>query len=178
MTTSHLDGRGRLLVIVRHAKSEQDAPSDHARRLTDRGADDAVVAGRWLAERQVVPQVVLVSSAARAVDTAEGLLAGISSAAGDGASAEPTVRALDELYGASAEEVLDTVRELPDTTTIAAVVGHNPTMAMTAQALAGDGGASVGNFPTCAVAVFEVPGRWADLEPGTATLVAQFTPDR
>ena len=39
----------RVLVIMRHAKAEPSAPSDHERVLTDRGVSDADEAGAWLA---------------------------------------------------------------------------------------------------------------------------------
>ena len=38
------------LIVMRHAKSEGSASSDHARPLTDQGRSDAQAVGRWLAE--------------------------------------------------------------------------------------------------------------------------------
>jgi phosphohistidine phosphatase len=58
------------------------------------------------------------------------------------------------------------------------VVGHNPTMAYLAQLLDdGTGDEQAGRrmatgFPTCALAVFAVRGRWADLDLASARLVA------
>ena len=43
----------RRLVIVRHAKAEATAPSDHERALAARGRSDAGAAGRWLGEQGI-----------------------------------------------------------------------------------------------------------------------------
>src|SRR4051812_50149249 len=60
----------RRLVLVRHAKTEQGEP-DPSRRLTNRGRRDARAIGQWLAKNGVVPDLVVVSPAARARQTWE-----------------------------------------------------------------------------------------------------------
>ena len=59
----------RRLVVIRHAKAEPVASSDHARRLTDRGRQDAAEAGRWARAAGFLPDHALVSTAARAHET-------------------------------------------------------------------------------------------------------------
>ena len=161
----------RTLVVVRHAKAEAAAPTDHERRLADRGRDDAADAGRWLAGREVVPDHALVSDAARAVDTWEEL------ATAAGWDLEHDASA--SLYEAGPEAALDLLRELPVGATTVVVVGHNPTMASLAELLddgEGDDDAMTAlvteGFPTSAVTVFEVDGDWADLDESGATVVA------
>src|SRR4051812_21236491 len=56
----------RRLVVIRHSKTEAYATTDHARPLTDRGKRDARNLGRWLDQSEFTPDVLLVSSAARA----------------------------------------------------------------------------------------------------------------
>jgi phosphohistidine phosphatase len=153
----------RRLVIVRHAKAEAQGSSDHERRLGDRGHDDAVAGGAWLASAGIVPDHALVSTALRAQET----YAALSEGAGWGL--EPD--ASRALYVAEPETALDLVREAPDDATTIVVVGHNPTMATLAQLLddgEGDPAASAdmlsGGLPTCSLVVFEVAGAWADLE--------------
>ena len=58
------------LILLRHGKAERSAPGgDIARRLTDRGRNDAALMGRVLAERDLIPDVALVSAAARTQET-------------------------------------------------------------------------------------------------------------
>ena len=58
---------------MRHAKAEPFGNDDHGRQLTDRGRRDAIEAGVWLAQHDLVPDHALVSSAARTVATWEGV---------------------------------------------------------------------------------------------------------
>jgi phosphohistidine phosphatase len=160
----------RRLVVVRHSKAEQSGDTDHARRLLDRGRDDAEAAGRWLAGQGVVPDHALVSAAARARCQRHPRLQRA------GWNLEPSV---DEgLYTAGTDTALDLLRGSPADARVVVVVGHNPTMAHLAQLLddgEGDAEASTAmasGFPTSAVAVFEYDGAWADLELTSARLVA------
>ena len=162
-----------LLVVVRHAKAEPYADTDFDRTLTRRGHTEATAAGEFLAAAGLRPDTALVSAAVRAVETWEHVRE-----ATDAAEAEPT----PDLYNASADEVLDSVHALPEEAATAAYVGHNPAAGSLAYALndgAGDPDAVRGlltGFPTGAVAVFELPGRWAELEEGSARLVHFHAP--
>src|SRR5918994_6226511 len=111
----------KTLLLIRHAKSswEHSGVSDHDRPLNERGLRDAPLMGRRLAERGVVPDVILSSTALRARATAK-LLA---DALGSGAAHIVTD---ERLYAASADEVLEVVGELGSEVSCAAVVGHNP----------------------------------------------------
>lgn len=158
------------LVVLRHAKAETFALDDAARHLTDRGRADAEARGRWLAEHVGRPDLALVSSAVRTRETWELVAAGL-----DG---EVEVRHEDALYGASPDAVLDLVRELPESVGTVVYVGHNPTAASLALLL-DDGSASPDAFarlseglPTSGVAVYALPGGWADLDAGGATLTS------
>jgi phosphohistidine phosphatase len=160
----------RQLVVMRHAKAEPGGETDNLRALAQRGWDDAVEAGRWLADRGLVPDGALVSSARRATSTWLAL------AEGGSFDVEPT--SSDGLYTAGPETALDLVREIEDDVDALVVIGHNPTIAYLAQLLddgTGDDDAgqemAVG-FPTGALAVFEVTGSWAELDLASARLVA------
>jgi len=59
----------RHLVVMRHGKAEPGGETDHARALAQRGWNDAVEAGRWLADRGLVVDGALVSSARRTTST-------------------------------------------------------------------------------------------------------------
>jgi phosphohistidine phosphatase len=178
----------RTLWLLRHAKAVTDPPpggSDFDRVLSPRGRRDAAALGRLYAghgeglgpalKGVPIPQVALVSPAARTAQTAELVLAGM---------AEPSeVRLVDELYGADPEDVLAVVRALPDDVTSAMVVGHNPTAHALSQGLLsprdkkGHSLVVRHGLPTCALGVYAFKvDQWADVESGTATLVAMMMP--
>src|SRR5580765_1770950 len=107
----------KRLVVVRHSKTEAWSTTDHARALTDRGRRDARDLGRWLKGIRVVPEVVLVSSATRALETAELMVETL--------GAKPAVTVLSELYAAGPDDVLVQCATIADDVSCAAVVGHN-----------------------------------------------------
>lgn len=156
----------RSVVLIRHAKAEPVAASDHERALTERGRLDAAALGRRLTALQVVPGLVYVSSARRTEQTWDELVR----AAGWTAPAH-TDRGL---YGADEEAVLELLRVTDDEVATVAVVGHNPTMGMLAHALDdGRGPASAelaGGFPTATAAVLDLDGSWTDLGPASSRL--------
>ncbi|HZI98950.1 MAG TPA: histidine phosphatase family protein, partial [Actinomycetales bacterium] len=60
----------RRLLLIRHAKAAPDDDGgDHGRGLTARGRRDAAAIGRWLADNDLVPDLVLCSDARRARET-------------------------------------------------------------------------------------------------------------
>src|SRR5580658_6043335 len=63
----------RRLMLLRHAKTEHEAPSgrDRDRRLDDRGRNDAAEIGGWIGRHPPFPDSVLVSPAVRAHQTWE-----------------------------------------------------------------------------------------------------------
>jgi phosphohistidine phosphatase len=160
----------RRLVVMRHAKAEQSAPTDFERPLAERGHADATEAGAWLSSYGVVPDHALVSAALRTEETWAAV------ATGAGWSLEPD---LDRgLYSAGPEAAVDLLRLVPAEATTVVVVGHNPTMAYLAQLLDDGSGSAeaaaemTGDFPTSAVAVFAYDGEWDTLGPGSAALEA------
>ena len=156
----------RTLLLVRHAQAG-NAPLDADRALTEHGVEQARAIGAWLAEHALVPDRVVVSPARRAAQTwaaaAEGL-----------AAAEPTVD--PRIYDNTFDAVLEAIHETPDDVGCLAVVGHNPSIGGLAHEL-GDGSFDSG-FPAGGVAVLELPGPYAALEPGTARLTAVHLPGR
>jgi phosphohistidine phosphatase len=173
------------LWLLRHAKTLTDPPpgrTDHARELAPRGLRDARALGRHLGDggdrlgltKRQMPGLVLCSTAARTRQTADLVLAHMSE--------PPLMNHLRSLYSASVDQVLSVVAEVDDDVASVMVVGHNPTAHELAATMSSSrdkkGHAEVERrgFPTCALAVFEVPGPWADLSTGTAKLVKLFTP--
>ena len=86
------------------------------------------------------------------------------------------------LYAASSTELLERLRELPETVPSAMVIGHNPGLQDLALRLVGSGDRVFRRqlrekFPTAALvrlALGETP--WRDLGPRQATLIAYVRP--
>lgn len=168
MQESTTDG-SRRLVVIRHAKAEPTAPSDHERALAARGRADAGEAGRWLRARGITPDAALVSDALRTRETWQAL------AGAAGWDVAPSWSA--PLYAAGSDSAFDLVRDLDADLGTVVVLGHNPTMAYVAELIDdGDGDSAATTelmtrgFPTCALAVFVVPVEWSDIGPGAGTL--------
>ena len=108
------------LILWRHADAEDSSP-DLGRELTDKGRKQAARVADWLNPRLSQDIRILVSPAARAVQTAQAL----------GRHYE-VVPALAP--GARAEDVL-AAAEWPNATSPVMVVGHQPTLGQVAMLL-------------------------------------------
>src|SRR3954471_24607911 len=102
----------RRLLLLRHAKTENDAPSgqDQDRRLDDRGRLDAAAIGGWIGRHLPVPDAVLVSAAGRAHQTWEIAREAMKDAQQREPAQQPHVELLDELYGADPARLLQIIR--------------------------------------------------------------------
>jgi phosphohistidine phosphatase len=154
------------LLVMRHAKSDWDAGADdHERPLAERGVKSARKVGRFLASAEMVPELVISSTAVRARTTAE-------LAAEAGGWSCPIERT-SAFYDTDPELVLAEIaaREGPPRLM---VVGHDPTWSELVSLLAG--GAAV-RLPTAAVACLELPiDSWQAVAPGKGRLVWLVTP--
>jgi len=172
----------RRLMLLRHAKTEHDAPSgrDQDRRLDKRGRADAAEIGVWIGQHPPFPDLVLVSPAARGHETWE-----IAWEAMKDLAPAPQVELVPELYGADPSQLLQTIREASasDPNRLM-LVGHNPGMHELALALVGSGDAAgrkalADNLPTSGLAVFDFAGGdWADVAFRRGRLVLFVTPKR
>jgi phosphohistidine phosphatase len=158
----------RRLMLLRHAKTENNAPSgrDQDRRLDDRGHKDAAEIGSFIAGHPPFPNCVLVSPAVRAYQTWE-----VAWAAMKNSVPAPRVELLPELYGADPAQMLQTIRDasVSDPKRLM-VIGHNPGMHELALALTDGGGDTAGrralsdNLPTSGLAIFDFAIHdWADV---------------
>ncbi|ABD08517.1 putative phosphohistidine phosphatase, SixA [Rhodopseudomonas palustris HaA2] len=168
----------RRLILLRHAKTETDAPSgkDHDRRLDDRGRTDAATIAEWLAEHRLVPDQVLVSTATRTRQTWD-ILADLFPA-----GTEPQVEHLPELYSASPAQLLQAIHDVAAGINQLMLVGHNPglqelALGLTCGASEGDRKLLSGSMPTSAVAVIDFAiADWADARFGTGKLQHFISP--
>jgi phosphohistidine phosphatase len=148
----------RRLMLLRHAKTETDAPSgrDQDRRLDERGHEDAARVGDWIGRHPPFPDLVQVSPAVRARQTWEIVWEAMKDHA-----PQPLVEPVDELYGADPRQLLRVIRmaEMSNPRRLM-LVGHNPGMHELALALTGSGEASgrkalAHNLPTTGLVVFD-----------------------
>src|SRR5215470_15936913 len=170
----------RRLMLLRHAKTETDAPSgrDQDRRLDERGHRDAAEIGGWIAQHPPFPDHVMVSPAIRAKQTWE-----LAWAAMKDQVPAPQVEFLPELYGADAAQLLQSIRTASATDPKRLMlVGHNPGMHELALALTGGGDAAArqalyDNMPTSGLAVFDfLSDDWNDVAFRRGHLVLFVTP--
>jgi phosphohistidine phosphatase len=148
----------RRLMLLRHAKTENDAPSgrDQDRRLDDRGRRDAAEIGGWIARHPPFPDSVLVSPAVRSHQTWD-----IAWEAMKDAVPPPKLDHPAELYGADPADLLRIVHAAAagDPQRLM-LVGHNPGLHELAFALTGSGKAAArsalaDNLPTSGLAVID-----------------------
>jgi phosphohistidine phosphatase len=170
----------RRLLLLRHAKTETDAPSgrDQDRRLDERGHRDAADIGGWIAHHPPFPDRVLVSPAVRATQTWE-----IVREAMEGVAPHPKVEFLPELYGADPAQLLTTIRMASATDPKRLMlVGHNPGMHELALTLTGGGDETAkralgDNLPTSGLAVFDfATSDWNDVSFRGGKLVLFVSP--
>jgi phosphohistidine phosphatase len=175
----------RRLMLLRHAKTENDAASgrDQDRRLDDRGRSDAAEIGGWIGRHPPFPDAVLVSPAVRAHQTWEIAWEAMKDLAPRHLVPKPRVELLPELYGADPAQLLETVRSASATDPARLmVVGHNPGMHELALALAGSGDAAgrralADNLPTSGLAILDFAiDDWADVAFRRGQLVLFVSP--
>jgi phosphohistidine phosphatase len=146
----------KTLLILRHAKSswkEQDL-SDHDRPLNKRGKNDAPRMGKLLKDEDLIPDLIMSSTAVRAKKTAE-LVAKACKYKGK-------IDYNHSLYGAEPAAYLKILEGLPEKHIVALVVGHSPSVEETVELLTGQLDVIM---PTCALAQISLPIKnWAELK--------------
>ncbi len=113
------DNLSKTLLIMRHAKSSWNEANqaDHDRPLNRRGERDAPRMAAWLKQMDSVPQVILSSTAKRAITTANVIA--------DQSGFEGDLLEYQQLYMGVPDDYLRLLGRLPDDIDIAMVVGHN-----------------------------------------------------
>jgi phosphohistidine phosphatase len=121
-------------------------------------------------QQAIAPSMVLCSSSVRTRETLDRILPALDS---------PEVLIERGLYEASAGDLLDRLRRVPDPADSVLLVGHQPAMQELALELAGDGEQLTrlrAKFPTAALATLLFVGEWGELDPGCAEVVDYVKP--
>lgn len=153
----------KTLYLVRHAKSSWKFPEldDIERPLNKRGNRDAPVMGRFLKDRNILPDILISSPATRAKKTAK-IIADTLSYPKD------QIKLDEEIYEAGATHLLKITNGINDKCKSAMLVGHNPGMTYFANMLAN---IRIENIPTCGIACIELKlDSWKDITENSGTL--------
>lgn len=156
-----LDRTQRRITLLRHAKAVPDERGDdHGRILAPQGKEAATALGDWLREHDLLPELVLCSTATRTRETLAALNAIL-----------PT-ELHKSLYLGSAGDMLALLHKADDAVRHIMIVGHNPGMHAMAAVLArgyvreADADAIVHRYPTCGLVSMGVPAEhWCDVAP-------------
>lgn len=144
----------KTVLLLRHGKSKRgpEYDTDFERPLAKRGKQDAERMGVFLAEQDLVPDLILSSPAERARDTAE--------RCAEAAGCPDVVRFEPSLYGGGEEAYLSLLWALEDTVSRVLFVAHNPDLEIVVEEL----GHRYVRLPTAALARIDADAeRWEDL---------------
>jgi phosphohistidine phosphatase len=146
----------KTLVICRHAKSDwsHDLP-DKDRPLNSRGEQDAPKMGQILQSYGFMPDLILSSTANRAITTARLV-------ASELGYAEHNIRLEPRFYDTTPGMVLGLLQDVPEEVETLMIFGHNPTWELLGKLLLRSDGEVV--MPTCGMICLEVPiSNWQHL---------------
>jgi len=155
-------GKLRELMLLRHAKSDwKDADlADIDRPLSDKGKKNAAKMGKWLNDKNLMPDLILVSPAVRAQQTLKRICNECSANA----------ITVDSLYLADLEQLRQVLADAPQAERIM-LIGHNPGLEKLFNLLIPKTDPShVQLFPTCGLAHLILPGDWSNIESGDGKL--------
>ncbi|HSH03157.1 MAG TPA: histidine phosphatase family protein [Anaerolineae bacterium] len=137
----------KTLLVMRHAKSSWSnaGMSDFERPLNNRGQADAPRMGKLLRREDLVPDLIITSTAKRAWQTAE--------AVAYASGYEEDVREEEKFYLAAPVTYINVVKKVDDRYERVMVVGHNPGISELITVLTG----AYEGMPTAAIGVVTLP---------------------
>lgn len=155
----------KKLYLVSHAKSDWTHDvEDFDRPLNDRGHGDARTMAKYLLEHGFPIQRFITSPARRALTTCRYFAETYGNTA--------IVKA-EDLYEPHMEDFIETIMHLSDEDDAVALFSHNPAISQFATSLSSE----LLEFPTCAVAVFNIAcDRWKSFEGAEKTLLNFLKP--
>jgi phosphohistidine phosphatase len=144
----------KTILLMRHAKSSWKDKNikDRKRPLGKRGKRNAPQMGELIKEKELIPQIILSSSAERAKQTSELF--------SKGSGFQGETKYIDSLFMAEADEYIKALRALPDDIERVMVIGHNPGLESLLPLWTGQ----IEALPTSAIAYLVAPiQHWGDL---------------
>lgn len=160
----------RYLYLVRHAQSaeKQVNQNDFGRELTSTGVKHALLVGNYLLQQQIMPDVIMTSTAERARMTA--------SMIADALKTDPEkINLQEDLYEASTRTFFQFITQLEDHLQHVMCVAHNPVVTYLAEYLTG---AEVGDMVPAGMAIikFNIQS-WKEVSQGNGELENYITPE-
>ncbi|MEK6259850.1 MAG: histidine phosphatase family protein [Planctomycetota bacterium] len=159
----------KTLLLLRHAKSSWNDPllADHDRPLKKRGRKTAPRMGRWLIANGLRPDHALCSTATRARETLQLLLAEVDK------SVPVSLHA--ELYHGDVAQMIGALREVAEPAASVLIVGHNPDLELFLEHLTGQSE----RLPTAALARVELDlSDWSELTDATRGMLVSVSRPR
>jgi phosphohistidine phosphatase len=155
----------KTFYVIRHAKSDWGDPTldDFDRPLNKRGEADAPRMAKRLKEKEIHPELMLSSPAARAYATCKKIAAILR-------YPEDSIRTDKKLYHADWETILSVIQTLPDKFDIVMIFGHNPGLTDFVNEIGKR--TDIGNIPTCGVVAFQFKtDSWKTLSAGSGDIL-------
>jgi phosphohistidine phosphatase len=150
----------KKIYVLRHAKAEQQGPTDKERHLNEKGSLQSAALGSWIAEEGIEFDVVVVSSSTRTQETLEGL--GLESG---------TIEVSNKAYNSSPETLTQLIRESGATNSVL-IIAHNPGVSE----LCHLAGLNAG-MQTCTLVELDCPTDIADFEPSNCRVSRVVRPE-
>jgi len=112
----------KTLYIIRHGKSAWDNPSnrDHDRTLLPEGIERTKKIAKFLADKNIKPDLIVSSSATRAFETARILAHKLH-------YSEDDIRVETDIYDQGTAYLMELIYGLPNEVSSVMLIGHNPT---------------------------------------------------
>ncbi len=145
----------KSLLILRHAKSswKHTELADHDRPLNKRGKREGPQMGQLLRDQDLLPDLIICSTAVRAQATAEAVI--------ETSGYEGELRLTRTIYAAGPQAYINVLRQLPENYNRVMVIGHNPGLEELVEELSGE----EENLPTAGLAMITLSiQQWADLD--------------
>lgn len=156
----------KKLIIVRHAHAAHDGSADFKRSLTKEGQEEAATAGKILKKNGFIPDIMISSPAARAMQTAKKIAYKLD-------FPEDRIVYDREIYSADEYDMLRIIQHIDDSCKIALIVGHNPTLLHLAINLLRK---PIDSLPPGGIIVIDFPEKksWMELRNGSARSAAEL----
>lgn len=147
---------------MRHAKSSWDLPvSDIQRPLNERGLKNAPEMGRRILKSKIIPELIFSSNAVRAYTTAQLVR--------DAIHPNIPIEIEPQIYDSTLQILLKIIENFPNDKNTILMVGHNPTISLLANYLAGE---NIGYFATATMACLEFGAdNWNHITGGSGNLL-------
>lgn len=146
----------RTLVLIRHAKSSWANPlqSDFERPLNERGEQDVPIMGERLKQMNIIPGLIISSTAKRARQTAQKIAKALG-------YSEEKILCVDKLYHCIHSVFEEVIEETGSQYETVFIVAHNPGITDFVNELTP--GFSIDNMPTCGIVGAHIDAEeWSD----------------